>query len=84
MSWVDSFKNVFIHFWASQALVFGSEWFDWSLVPLGPPQGLYFRSLLYILYIADLNLVLSSLQVAAHRFADTQACVDGPAVQATS
>ena len=69
----------------SQSVVFGSTRSDWSGVSFGLPQGSILGPLLYILYTADLNQVLSSVGVRAHQYADdTQAYVQGPASDAIS
>src|SRR5678816_1244236 len=68
-----------------QSVVFGSTRSDWSGVSFGLPQGSILGPLLYILYTADLNQVLSSVGVRAHQYADdTQAYVQGPASDAIS
>src|SRR6218665_3821706 len=69
----------------SVSVVMGSSRSDWSGVAFGLPQGSTLGLLLYILYTADLSMILSPLGVAAHQYADdTQAYVHGVASEAIS
>src|SRR6218665_2559247 len=71
LSWLRAFLTE-----RSVSVVLGSSRSDWSGVAFGLPQGSILGLLLYILYTADLSMILSPLGVAAHQYADdTQAYV---------
>src|SRR6218665_1472995 len=75
----------FTHPSPSVSVVMGSSRSDWSGVAFGLPQGSILGLLLFILYTADLSMILSPLGVAAHQYADdTQAYVHGVASEAIS
>src|SRR6218665_2339793 len=80
LSWLRAFLTG-----RSVSVVMGSFRSDWSGVVFGLPQGSILGPLLYILYTADLSMILSPLGVAAHQYADdTQAYVHGVASEAIS
>ena len=54
----------------SVSVVMGSSRSDWSGVAFGLLQGSILGPLLYILYTADLSMILSPLGDAAHQYAD--------------
>ena len=80
LAWLQAFLSD-----RSQVVVFGSSRSPWSPVRYGLPQGSVLAPLLYILYTADLALVLRPLSVAALQYADdTQAYAHGSAEDAAA